>query len=241
MSVLVAQADAFSWVPREIEPSSVPLVIVDPPYGGIVNEGWDRKWTALEQDQMTDLIAHALVPGGTAYVWGGIGTWRNRVFFDWLAHVERRFDLRVWDVITWRKRRFYGSSRRYGFVREECAMLVRGNEPRTFNVPYLEKERGYVGFDPKYPAKDARLRRTNVWDDVTELFSGKIHRCEKPSRLAEIMIETSSKPGEMVLDFFAGSGSTGVAASKLGRPCILVENENCEMHWKKMGEFVRWQ
>ena len=44
------------------------------------------------------------------------------------------------------------------------------------------------------------------------------------------MIETSSLPGEWVLDPFAGSGSTGVAAANLGRPCLLIEESNCLMH-----------
>ena len=65
---------------------------------------------------------------------------------------------------------------------------------------------------------------------MTELFKGKIHRAEKPSRLAEIMIETSSNPGELVLDPMAGSGSTGVAAVRLGRPCLLIVESDCVMH-----------
>jgi site-specific DNA-methyltransferase (adenine-specific) len=109
-------------------------------------------------------------------------------------------------------------------------MLVKGEKPATFNIPLLAKKRGYPGFSKKYPAKSEFYRRTNVWTDVNEIFSGKIHPCEKPSRLAEIMIETSCNRHETVVDFFAGSGSTGVAANKLGRECILYERSNCAMH-----------
>lgn len=109
-------------------------------------------------------------------------------------------------------------------------MLVMGDKPATFHIPLLEEKRGYAGYNVKYPAKSEFLRRTNVWDDVTELFRGKIHPTEKPSRLAEIMIETSSNPGDLVLDPFAGSGSTGVAAKKLGREYLLIEKSDCVMH-----------
>lgn len=109
-------------------------------------------------------------------------------------------------------------------------MLVKGDKPRTFNIPLLDVKRGYPGYNAKFPAKSEFLRRTNVWTDVTELFRGKIHPAEKPSRLAEIMIETSSLPGEVVLDPMAGSGSTGVAAMNLGRPSLLIEQSDCLMH-----------
>ena len=227
----VIRADCFEWVPANVPDGSVPLVVTDPPYGVIVDQEWDRKWSISDQWRLTELLSRVLVPGGTAYVWGGVGRYRNRLFFEWLSQVETRSDLEIWDVITWRKRRAYGCKDRLLFTREECAMLVRGREgPRTFNIPLLAAKRGYAGYDPKYPAKSEFLRRTNVWDDVTEIFRGKIHPTEKPSRLAEIMIEISSQAGELVLDPFAGSGSTGVAAAKLGRPYILVEKSDCAMH-----------
>ena len=108
-------------------------------------------------------------------------------------------------------------------------MLVKGDRPATFNIPLLDEKRGYAGYNPDYPARSEFKRRTNVWTDITELFRGKINPCEKPSRLAEIMIATSSNPGDLVLDLFAGSGSTGVAADKLGRRCILIEKSGCPM------------
>lgn len=114
-------------------------------------------------------------------------------------------------------------------------MLVLGRRPNVFNVPLLEDKRGYAGYNPDYPAKSEFKRRTNVWTDITELFRGKIHPTEKPSRLAEVMIEVSSKPGDLVIDLFAGSGSTGVAAEKLGRSAILVEKRECQMHAFEVG------
>ena len=45
------------------------------------------------------------------------------------------------------------------------------------------------------------------------------------------MADTSSNEGDIILDPFAGSGSTGLAANRVGgRVCYLVEKIDCEMH-----------
>lgn len=46
---------------------------------------------------------------------------------------------------------------------------------------------------------------------------------EKPYKLLERLIEMTTKPGDLVLDFFAGSGTTGYSANRLGRRFILIE------------------
>jgi site-specific DNA-methyltransferase (adenine-specific) len=51
------------------------------------------------------------------------------------------------------------------------------------------------------------------------------HPNEKPVGLLRELIESSSRAGERVLDPFAGSGSTGVAAVLLGRHALLVESD----------------
>jgi DNA modification methylase len=53
----------------------------------------------------------------------------------------------------------------------------------------------------------------------------KRHPCEKPRRLIEIILETSSNPGDVVLDPFAGSGVTADACRALGRYFILIEQD----------------
>jgi len=240
MSIEVIRGDCFH-VDLKRFLGKVDLMICDPPYGGILDEEWDSECYA----GLGHLVESLLVPRGTAYVWGGVGTYKNRPFFKWLSEVEDQTSLRLHNLITWGKKRAYGKSDNFLFTREECAMLVktgvagrdREDKPKTFNIPLLDKLRGYTGYSEKYPAKSAYLRRTNVWSDVTEIFRGKIHAAEKPSRLAEIMIKTSSNPGDLVVDLFAGSGSTGVAARAVGgRRCVLVEKSDCVMH--DLGEAI---
>ena len=52
---------------------------------------------------------------------------------------------------------------------------------------------------------------------------GKLHPTQKPVALMEYMIKTYSHPGETVLDFAMGSGTTGVACANLGRSFIGIE------------------
>ena len=66
----------------------------------------------------------------------------------------------------------------------------------------------------------------------------RLHSCQKPLNMIVDMINTSSRPGYIVLDPFAGSGTTGVAAIKTGRQAILIEREEkyCEMAAKRIEQ-----
>lgn len=57
------------------------------------------------------------------------------------------------------------------------------------------------------------------------------HPCEKPVDLLADLIKTSTRPGDLVLDCFAGSGATGIAAKVTGRRAVLIEQEEsyCQM------------
>ncbi len=61
---------------------------------------------------------------------------------------------------------------------------------------------------------------TDVWGfKVVQPYPGK-HPCEKPLAIMEHIITASSNPGDLVLDPFTGSGSTPIAAKKLGRKFV---------------------
>jgi DNA modification methylase len=216
----------------------LPLVIAEPPYGNIVDKAWDR---ITENDRTfcqwmidwTRKIEEISLPGSALYVWGGVGLPRNgntppfRPFLRYLVEAELQTGYELSTPITWKKKRAYGIQWGYLFTREELAYFVLGKHkhPRKFTVPLLEAKRGYAGYDKNYPAKSEFFRRTNVWDDVTEIMRGKTHINQKPRRLMEIPIEVHTEPGEWVLDPFAGSGTTAHAARALGRRFVVVEKD----------------
>jgi site-specific DNA-methyltransferase (adenine-specific) len=225
------QADVREEVGRRA--GLLPLIIADPPYGNIVNDRWDR----IEQSaggfsdwmiSWTLFFEKMSLPGAALYVWGGIGKPGFRPFYRYLVEVEGRTSYQLSSHITWAKKRAYGIQWGYLFTREEIAYLTLGDikKPRKFQVPLLDKKRGYAGYDSNHPAKSEYLRRTNVWTDITEILRGKVHTAQKPQRLAEIMIETHTDSGEWVLDPFCGSGSSAFAARQLGRRFILIEKDS---------------
>jgi site-specific DNA-methyltransferase (adenine-specific) len=214
----------------------VPLIVADPPYGNILPVKWDN-YQGTDEDQFTDWMigwtrvwSACLLPNAAFYVWGGIGTPGFRPFFRYLSQIERESDigLNIANLITWKKKRAYGIQHNYLFTREECVYLFKGDDikkPRCFNVPLLEEKRGYAGYNKKYPAKSDHFRRTNVWTDVTEVMRGKVHDAQKAQRVIEVPIEVHTKPGEWVIDPFAWSGTTALAARKLGRKFVVIEKD----------------
>lgn len=94
------------------------------------------------------------------------------------------------------------------------------HEPISF-VLSLHRHGGKAGSD----ALPVRMRKGSVLRFVPPTGRNVRHPSEKPVGLLRELIESSSKQGELVLDPFAGSGSTGVAAILAGRRCVLVESD----------------
>ena len=77
---------------------------------------------------------------------------------------------------------------------------------------------------------------TSIWDDV---LSNNLHneggvefpKGKKPEALLKRCLDLATNPGDLVLDSFAGSGTTGAVAHKMGRRWIMVElGEHCHTH-----------
>jgi site-specific DNA-methyltransferase (adenine-specific) len=93
-------------------------------------------------------------------------------------------------------------------------------------IPYMAP--GLVG-----PEKAARGKRvTDSWWHTIVSPTGKEktgYPTQKPLPILRRIILASSNPGDLVLDFFAGSGTTGVAAHALGRRFLLVDDNEAAL------------
>ena len=76
-------------------------------------------------------------------------------------------------------------------------------------------------------SQDSLIFPGDVWSDIGHLHQRDPERTgystQKPTALLERIIQVSSRPGDLVLDFFAGSGTTAAAAARLGRRWILAD------------------
>lgn len=67
--------------------------------------------------------------------------------------------------------------------------------------------------------------------EIKDLFGADVFDTPKPEKLLDRVIHIATNPGDLVLDSFAGSGTTGAVAHKMGRRWIMVElGEHCHTH-----------
>jgi site-specific DNA-methyltransferase (adenine-specific) len=123
----------------------------------------------------------------------------------------------------------YGARTRKKWPPKHDNILWYAKDPENYifnydaieRIPYMAP--GLVG-----PEKAARGKTpTDVWWHTIVSPTGKEktgYPTQKPLGILKRIIQASSNPGDTVLDFFAGSGTTGEAAHLLGRKFILIDN-----------------
>ncbi|PBJ27205.1 DNA adenine methyltransferase YhdJ [Pseudomonas sp. ACN8] len=81
-----------------------------------------------------------------------------------------------------------------------------------------------------WPHGDVGSNRTSK-KEIKDLFGSEVFDTPKPEALISRVLSIATNPGDLVLDSFAGSGTTGAVAHKMGRRWIMVElGEHCHTH-----------
>ncbi|WP_348631863.1 site-specific DNA-methyltransferase [Mesorhizobium sp. M1A.F.Ca.IN.020.03.2.1] len=97
---------------------------------------------------------------------------------------------------------------------------------------YLSDVQGGVVPRTWWPADEAGHNQEAKRDHLNKLLRGiEPFPTPKPERLLHRILTIATNPGDLVLDSFAGSGTTGAVAHKMGRRWIMVElGEHCDTH-----------
>lgn len=212
------------------------LVFADPPYnlqlGGelkrpdesrvdAVDDAWDQFESFQAYDAFTRawLLAarRALKPNGTLFV---IGSYHN--IFRVGAMMQ---DLGFWILndIVWRKANpmpnFRG--RRFTNAHETLIWAARSADAKyTFNYEALK-----AGNDDVQMRSDWLFPLCTGQERLKDGAGRKLHPTQKPEALIARILLSATRPGDVVLDPFFGSGTTGAVARRLRRSFIGIERE----------------
>ena len=233
--------------------SSIDLIFADPPYfmqtNGVLhrvegtefhgcNDDWDKFSSLNDYINFTrNWLTHCkrlLKPNASIWVIGSM-----QCIYTIGAVMQ---DLGFWFIndVVWQKSNptpnFTGS--RLNNSHETLLLAVKDKHSRfTFNYKTAKflNDGKQLGSVWKFPvcSGSERIRDEN---------GNKLHNTQKPLALLERVIAVSSKPGDLVLDPFAGTMTTGAAAKKLGRSFIMIERDEVYCSYGKARlESIRFE
>jgi modification methylase len=216
---------------------SVDLVFADPPYnlqlGGdllrpdnskvdAVDDEWDHFASFEAYDSFTRAwmaqCQRVLKDDGALWV---IGSYHN------IFRVGQALqDLGFWilnDVI-WRKTNPMPNFKGTRFTNAHETLIwaakSRGSRRYTFNYDAMK-----MANDDVQMRSDWTFALATGEERIKDEFGAKGHPTQKPEALLSRLILASTRPGDLILDPFFGSGTTGAAAKRLGRRYIGIERE----------------
>jgi site-specific DNA-methyltransferase (adenine-specific) len=213
------------------------LLFADPPYNLTKQFGEESfKTKSVDQyeqwlDSWLSLCLPLLKKTASVYI---CGDWRSS------AAIQRAGTkyFKLQNRITWEREKGRGAKRNWKNAAEDIWFFT-ASDNFTFNLDAVKQRRRVIApyrqnGKPKdwSESKDGNFRDThpsNIWTDVTVPFwsmpENTDHPTQKPEKLIAKIILASTNPGDLILDPFAGSGTTGVVAKKLGRDFVAIESD----------------
>jgi site-specific DNA-methyltransferase (adenine-specific) len=210
-----------------MEPGSARLVFADPPYNIAINYGshyddrmepeaylaWCERWIRA--------TARLLAPDGSLWLlvdhkWG----WRLAgIAVDGIG-----LHLRQW--LTWHESFGVNCTRKFGRCSRPLLWLVKDPQQFTFNADDIRVESDRLRYGDKR-ANPAGKVPDDVW--TFDRVAGTHHQriagfpTQLPVGLVSRVVACASKPGDLVVDPFSGSATTGRACITLGRRFVGIE------------------
>ena len=213
------------------------LVINDPPYNLKVGNANTNALSKIKPGQYIEFsrnwvenAAKIMDKDSHLYVWLGADYKDNfQPLPDFMVMMRGIEGLKPRNFITMRNQRGFGTQQNWMWVRQELLQYIKGKP--YFKVKYSDIPRILKGYYKEVGGKVTEnsqrsrsrfIRPGNVWVDIQQVFyrmEENVPGCyaQKPLKAIERIVETSSKKGDLVTDFFAHSGTTLIAGEKLGR------------------------
>lgn len=220
---------------KEIPDGSVDMVLADPPYGTTACK-WD---SIIPLEPMWGQLKRVIKPNGAIVMTA------SQPFTTTLISSNMGGYCYSW---VWNKKKagniFLAKVQPMKIHEDICVFSKAGKMPNYYPIKVLRDKvktsRNYgtgeaFGGDKKPEEKVYRYAHKNPVSIITESNAnqrGKIHPTQKPVALMEYLIRTYTNEGETVMDFAAGSFTTGVACVNTNRKGIMIEKDE---HYFKIG------
>lgn len=231
---MIAQGDCLE-VLKALADESVDMVLTDPPYSKTECD-WDKP---IDLEALFHELDRVISPTGSIAIFSVqpfttdlINAYRTKYKYSWywlkpnsygFVHAKNKPMTRVEEVLIFSKGAIAHagkSSRRQSYYPQG---VVKG-KLRTIK-PSISKD---MQRRPNQWGREYQSYKnfpSNVLCYGKPMGTKSLHPSEKPVALCKYLIETYTVSGQTVLDCFAGSGTTGVAARQAGREYILIEKE----------------
>jgi len=219
-----------SVVSRVLDGKEVVLMVTDPPYGVNYDASWREdagkgcksKGKVMNDDQKDWSIAYSLFKGSVVYVWHA--AWYTALIAKNLEDCEYK----IINQIIWSKNQFSLSRGDYHWKHEPCWYAVRKGHNHNWK---------------------GDRKQTTIWEIANLNCFGKSkdedertdHSTQKPLECMARPMQNHTDKGDWVYDPFLGSGTTLIAAERLGRKCIGIELSPayCDMIVKRYQNFMQ--
>ena len=228
--------DAFE-VLKKLPEGSFDLLFADPPYNLTKDFGAEKfRQRSLERyeawlDSWVRLCKPLLRETASIYI---CGDWRSSAAIQRIG--IKYFTLQ--NRITWEREKGRGAKANWKNSAEDIWFFTVSDN-FTFNLEAVKLKRKVLApYTENGKPKDWDRNETgdfrvthpsNLWTDISVPFwsmpENTDHPTQKPEKLLAKIILASSNPGDLVLDPFAGSGTTAVTANKLGRDFVAIESD----------------
>jgi len=203
-------------VERLMDGQKADMVFTDPPYGMSYQSNMrtkSAKFAVLEND---DKIITDWIPLATAFSSGFCFIWTTwKVLDQWLDATKDFAPLT--NMVVWDK---------------------GGGGIGDLQKTYLTDHEIALVFNRGASLTGKRIG--SVWDIGKDRATDYVHPTQKPVALAELALDTTTKRGHVILDFFGGSGSTLIACERQHRHARLMELDPayCDVIVKRWEDFT---
>ncbi len=239
---------------KQIPDNTIQLILIDPPYN-LNLDYWDNFENYLEWAKLwLDEIYRVLSPSGNCVIFGGFQyqDLKKGDLLEILHYTRHSTQLRFVNLVIWYYKNGTSAHRFFANRHEEAVWLSKTKkyyfDLDSVRTLYDEETKILYKRDKRLNPEtvDKGKNPTNVWEIGRLNGNSKErvgHPTQKPIEIIRRFVRGLSYPGSLVLDFFAGSGTTGRVCIEEGRNSILVDNDSMlyeyfQAHLDKIGNDV---